>query len=83
MKTLTLYGEDCCTPCQLVEDLLDELEVKYEKKSPREKNLKSFPVLMIEPSGEVLHGYKSDEFIVNWLKQNGLINEENSNSIKN
>ena len=82
MKTLILYGEDWCTPCQLVEDLLDELGVKYEKKSPREKNIKSFPVLMIEPT-QVLHGYISDEFIVNWLKQNGLINEESSNSVKN
>lgn len=82
MKTLILYGEDWCAPCQLVEDLLDELEVKYEKRSPKEKNLKSFPVLLIEPSQETLHGYKSEEFIVNWLKQNGLINGENSNSLK-
>ena len=74
---LKFYSLPGCPPCQLVEDCLDELDVKYEKIDVRGlgRSFKSLPLLITKVNGVDVEktGYRSDEDFKAWLKSTKVI----------
>lgn len=85
MKILRRFSLPNCPPCQMVEDVLDdvELKVKHEVIDVRTNQqlvmklgLKSFPVLIVYEDGKEtgrLTGFSSETQTLSWLKANQLV----------
>lgn len=85
MKILKRFTLPNCPPCQMIEDILDDLELKVEQQVidvrsnqqlAMQLGLKSFPTLIVYENGKEIGrsiGFSGEDRLLLWLKTNQLV----------